>query len=77
MTRNMPGIVGDFTPDGMAKAMKLPPAPIEAISFQVKELGGDEVELVFEGERSRVYWTRWREMAPGEWKIIDVEERDP
>ena len=40
---NMAGLMGDFTPAGMAKAMVLAVNPIMATSFEVKDLGNNAV----------------------------------
>lgn len=73
---NMAGIMGDFTPAGMAKAMAIAANPITAQSFEVNELGGGEMEITYMGPDSRrCVWSKWEETSPGKWQISDVVER--
>ena len=72
---NMAGLMGDFTPSGMAKAMALAASPITAQSFKVKDLGGNEVEISYIGAATRTIWSKWEETTPGKWQIADLAER--
>jgi hypothetical protein len=73
---NMAGLMGDFTPSGMAKAMALAANPITAQSFEIKDLGGNEVEITYIGANSqRKVWSKWEETSPGKWQVSDLAER--
>ena len=72
---NVAGLMGDFTPNGMTKAMATVAAnPITATSFEVKDLGGDEVEITYVGATSRTIWSKWVQ-AGDKWQIDDLAER--
>jgi len=71
---NMAGLMGDFTPAGMAKAMTLAANPIRATSTQVKDLGNNEVEISYIGDTTRVVWSKWVD-SNGKWQIDDLVER--
>lgn len=75
MAGNMAGLMGDFTPAGMAKAMVLAVNPIIATSFEVKDLGNNEVEITYIGDVRRPLWSQWQETTPGHWQISDLAER--
>jgi hypothetical protein len=71
---NMAGLMGDFTPNGMTKAMSLAANPLQATSFEVKDLGGNEVEISYIGATTRTIWSKW--VQSGEkWQIDDLAER--
>ncbi|MBI5947887.1 MAG: hypothetical protein HY875_07105 [Chloroflexi bacterium] len=73
---NMAGLMGDLTPAAMAKAMGLAANPIQAKSIEVKDLGGNEVEITYVGDASRrTIWSKWEETSPGKWQIADLVER--
>ncbi len=72
---NMAGIMGDFTPVGMSRAMALAVNPISAASFEIAEAGENEVEITYKGTTDRRVWSRWEETSPGKWQITDVAER--
>ena len=72
---NMAGLMGDFTPAGMAKAMGLAANPIQATSIEVKDLGNNEVEITYVGAARRTIWSKWDETSPGKWQIADLVER--
>lgn len=74
---NMAGLMGDFTPAGMQKAMALMSGgPITAQSFEVNPLGPNEVEITYIGQgSSRKVWSKWEETSPGKWQISDLAER--
>ncbi len=76
LVRNIPGVVADFTPEGMAKAMSAISRPLAADTFAVTPLAEDEVEVTFSGEEQRTIWMRWVETPSGQWKVADVEERN-
>lgn len=72
---NMAGLMGDFTPAGMAKVMTLMAAgPISATSFEVKDLGNNEAEISYIGDTTRVVWSKWVQ-AGDKWQIDDVAAR--
>ena len=71
---NMAGLMGDFTPAGMAKAMALAANPIKATSTEVKDLGNNEAEISYIGDTTRVVWSKWVENG-GKWQIEDLAER--
>ena len=71
---NMAGLMGDFTPNGMTKAMAIAANPLQATSFEVTDLGGNEVEITYIGDKRRTIWSKWVENA-GKWQIDDLAER--
>lgn len=71
---NMAGLMGDFTPSAMAKVMGLAANPITATSYEVKDLGNNEAEISYIGDKTRVIWSKWTETA-GKWQIDDLAER--
>ena len=71
---NMAGLMGDFTPNGMTKAMGLAANPLVATSFEVKDLGNNEVEITYVGEKRRTVWSKWVESGD-KWQIDDLAER--
>ena len=72
---NMAGLMGDFTPSGMAKAMALATNPLVAQSFEVSDLGNNEAEISYIGATTRTIWSKWEETSPGKWQIADLAER--
>lgn len=72
---NMAGLMGDFTPAGLTKAMALAANPLAATSFEVKDLGNDEVEIAYIGAVTRTIWSKWEETTAGKWQISDLVER--
>lgn len=72
---NMAGLMGDFTPAGMTKAMALATNPITATSFEVNDLGNNEVEISYIGAATRKIWSKWDETSAGKWQISDLAER--
>ena len=74
VSNNMAGLMGDFTPNGMTKAMALAANPLTASSFEVKDLGNNEAEISYIGDKTRVIWSKW--VQNGEkWQIEDLAER--
>ncbi len=72
---NIAGLMGDFTPAAMTKAMALGANPIRATSFEVKDLGNNEVEITYISDSSkRTIWSRW-EQNGDKWQIADLAER--
>lgn len=71
---NMAGLMGDFTPSGMAKAMTLAANPLRATSFEVKDVGNNEAEISYIGDTTRTIWSKWVE-SNGKWQIEDLVER--
>lgn len=71
---NMASLMGDFTPSGMSKAMALAANPITAQSFEVNDLGNNEVEISYIGASTRKVWSKWEETSPGKWQISDVKD---
>ncbi|MGI8927154.1 MAG: hypothetical protein ACR2HN_10995 [Tepidiformaceae bacterium] len=74
-TGNMAGLMGDFTPSGMVKAMGLAANPISAQTFEVKDLGNSEAEISYIGTATRTVWSKWEETTPGKWQIADLTEK--
>jgi hypothetical protein len=72
---NMAGLMGDFTPAGMAKAMVLATNPITATTFEINDLGNNEAVITYVGSVRRPVWSKWEETSPGKWQITDVGER--
>lgn len=72
---NMAGLMGDFTPAGMAKVMAvMASGPITASSFEVNDLGNNEVEISYIGNITRKVWSRWVDVGD-KWQIDDVALR--
>jgi hypothetical protein len=69
----MAGLMGDFTPEAMAKVMGLAANPISATSFEVKELGNNEAEISYIGSTTRKIWSKWADTG-GKYQITDVKE---
>lgn len=71
---NMAGLMGDFTPNAMPKVMALAANPLTATSFEVKDLGNNEAEISYKGDKTRTIWSKW--VQNGEkWQIDDLAER--
>jgi hypothetical protein len=71
---NMAGLMGDFTPAGLAKAMVIAATPIVATSYEVKDLGNNEAEITYIGTGRRVIWSKWEDTG-GKFQISDLAER--
>jgi hypothetical protein len=71
---NTAALMGDFTPAGMMKAMAMVTNPITAQSFEIKDLGNNEVEITYVGAVRRPIWTKW-EQTGEKWQIADLAER--
>lgn len=72
---NMAGLMGDFTPAGMAKVMAvMASGPITASSFEVNDLGNNEVEISYIGNTTRKVWSKWIDVGD-KWQIDDVALR--
>ncbi len=74
VTGNMAGLMGDFTPNAMAKVGALAANPITATSYDVKDLGNNEAEISYIGDKTRVIWSKWVDSS-GKWQIDDLAER--
>ena len=74
VTGNMAGLMGDFTPNAMAKVMGIAANPITATSFEVKDLGNGEAEITYIGDNRRTIWSKWVENGE-KWQIDDLAER--
>jgi hypothetical protein len=74
VSNNMAGLTGDFTPNGMTKAMSLAANPLAATSFEVKDLGNNEVEISYIGDKTRTIWSKWVQSGD-KWQIDDLVER--
>jgi hypothetical protein len=70
---NVAGLMGDFTPEAMSKVMALAANPITATSFEVNELGNNEAEISYIGDKTRKVWSKWAENG-GKFQIVDVKE---
>jgi len=71
---NMAGLMGDFTPNAMTKVMAIASNPITATRYEVKDLGNDEVEIDYIGDKTRKIWSKW--VNTGEkWQIDDLADR--
>lgn len=72
---NMAGIMGDFTPAGMSKVMVVMAAgPITASSFEVEDLGNNEVVISYIGDTTRKVWSKWIQVGD-KWQVDDVAVR--
>ncbi len=74
VTGNMAALMGDFTPNAMTKVMALAANPITANKYEVKDLGNNEAEISYIGDKTRVVWSKWVDSG-GKWQIDDVAER--
>lgn len=74
VANNMATLMGDFAPAAMTKVMGLAANPLRATSFEIKDLGNNEVEITYIGDIKRVIWSRWEDTG-GRWQIVDLEER--
>jgi hypothetical protein len=71
----MAGLMGDFTPNGMAKVMTvMAGGPITAQSFEINDLGNNEVEISYIGATTQKVWSKWVENGD-KWQIDDVALR--
>jgi hypothetical protein len=71
---NMAGLMGDFTPNAMTKVMAIAANPITATRFEVKDLGNDEVEIDYIGDKTRKIWSKWVQTGD-KWQIDDLADR--
>lgn len=72
---NMAGLMADLTPTGMTKVMGLAAGgPITATSFEIKDLGDNEAEITYVGDKRRTVWSKWEQVGD-RWQICDVAER--
>lgn len=75
VNNNMAGLMGDFTPEGMSKAMAaFASGPITATTFEVNDLGNNEVEITYIGDARRKVWSKWQQVGE-RWQICDVADR--
>lgn len=74
VTGNVAALMGDFTPAAMGKVMALAANPIQATSFEVKDLGNNEAEITYIGASRRTIWSRW-EQTGDQWQVCDLAER--
>lgn len=74
VANNMAGLMGDFTPNAMSKVMGIAANPIKANSYEVQDLGNNEVEISYIGDSTRKIWSRWIDTG-GKWQIDDLAER--
>lgn len=72
---NQAGLMADFTPAGLQKAMALMANPLTPTSFELKDLGNNEVEISYINDTTtRVVWSKWVE-SDDKWQIEDLVER--
>jgi len=71
---NMATLMGDFAPAAMTKVMSIAANPLRATSYEIKDLGNNEAEITYIGDKKRVIWSRW-ENTGDRWQIVDLEER--
>ena len=71
---NMAGLMGDFTPNAMTKVMAIASNPITATRYEVKDLGNDEVEIDYIGDKTRKIWSKWVNTGD-KWQIDDLADR--
>ena len=75
VSQNQAGLMGDFTPAGLQKAMALMANPLTPTSFEVNDLGENEVEISYINDtETRVVWSKWVESGD-KWQIEDLAER--
>lgn len=74
VTNNLAGLMGDFTPAAMTKVMGIASNPINAQSFEIKDLGNNEAEIAYIGSITRTIWSKWVDNG-GKWQIEDLAER--
>ena len=74
ISNNIAGLMGAFTPAAMVKAMGIAANPINAQTYELNDLGNNEVETTFVGSYRRTVWSKW--VQNGElWQIDDLAER--
>ncbi len=75
VSQNQAGLMADFTPAGLQKAMALLANPLTPTSFEVKDLGNNELEISYINDTTtRVVWSKWVE-SDDKWQIEDLAER--
>ena len=74
VSNNLAGLMGDFTPAAMSKVMGIAANPINAQSYEIKDLGNNEVEIAYIGNARRTIWSKWVEVGD-RWQIEDLAER--
>ncbi len=74
VNNNLAGLMGDFTPAAMAKVMGIAANPINAQSYEIKDLGNNEAEIAYVGAIRRTIWSKWVQNGD-KWQIEDLAER--
>ncbi|MEO9253902.1 MAG: hypothetical protein ABI305_00045 [Tepidiformaceae bacterium] len=74
VTGNMAALMGDFTPNAMTKVMAIAANPITATRYEVKDLGNDEAEIDYIGDKTRRIWSKWVNTGD-KWQIDDLADR--
>lgn len=74
VSNNLAGLMGDFTPAAMTKVMGIASNPINATSYEIKDLGNNEAEIAYIGSIRRTIWSKWVDNG-GKWQIEDLAER--
>ena len=75
ISQNQAGLMSDFTPAGLQKAMAIMANPLTPTSAEVKDLGNGEVEISYINDNvTRVVWSKWVETGD-KWQIEDLAER--
>lgn len=74
VTGNMAALMGDFTPNAMTKVMAIAANPITATRYEVKDLGNDEAEIDYIGDKTRKIWSKWVNTGD-KWQIDDLADR--
>ncbi|MCA9822515.1 MAG: hypothetical protein KC482_11670 [Dehalococcoidia bacterium] len=74
VANNMASLMGDFTPAAMTKVMGIAANPIQATSYEIKDLGNNEAEITYIGSTRRTIWSKWEQNGE-KWQIADLSER--
>lgn len=74
VSNNLAALMGDFTPAAMTKVMAIAANPINATTYEIKEMANNEVEIAYVGAARRVIWSHWVESGE-RWQIDDLTER--
>jgi len=74
VSNNLAALMGDFTPAAMSKVMGIAANPINAQSYEIRDLGNNEAEIDYIGNVRRTIWSKWVENGD-RWQIEDLAER--
>lgn len=68
-------VAADFTPSGMASALRTANSRAARPSgFTIRAAGENQADITYMGEVNRTMRTTWQETRPGTWQITDIVE---